>query len=86
MWLKKDKLISHNQEAERNKTQVDNVLHQKTEMSKEEKNKTKLDQGHSKSKVKVEDSKDSLPKKSDTQSSGQRKDQVREKLTKAVGI
>ncbi|XP_021044618.1 coiled-coil domain-containing protein 7-like isoform X4 [Mus pahari] len=64
------------QETERNKTQLDNVLPQKTEMFKEERTKTKMSQGQNKSKVKVEDSKDSLPKKSDTQLGGQRKDQI----------
>ncbi|XP_031205878.1 coiled-coil domain-containing protein 7-like isoform X1 [Mastomys coucha] len=64
------------QEAERNKTQLDSVQHQKTEVFKEEKNKTKPDRGQSKSKVKGEDPKDSLPKKSDTQSDGQKKDQI----------
>lgn len=79
MLFKPDKLISHNQEAERNKTQLDFVLHQKMETFKEEQSKTKLDRAHSKSKVKGEESKDSLPKKSDTQLSGQKKDQVRKK-------
>ncbi|XP_052023171.1 coiled-coil domain-containing protein 7-like isoform X2 [Apodemus sylvaticus] len=64
------------QEAERNKTQLDFVLHQKMETFKEEQSKTKLDRAHSKSKVKGEESKDSLPKKSDTQLSGQKKDQI----------
>ncbi|XP_076772187.1 coiled-coil domain-containing protein 7A isoform X2 [Arvicanthis niloticus] len=64
------------EEAERNKSQLDFVLHQKMEMFKEEKSKTKLDQSHSKSKVKGEDSKDYLSKKSDTQSGEQRKDQL----------
>ncbi|XP_021075901.1 coiled-coil domain-containing protein 7 [Mus pahari] len=63
------------QEAERNKTQLEFVLRRKMEMFKEE-SKTKLDRGQSQSKLKVEDSKDSLPKKSDTQLSGQRKDQI----------
>lgn len=55
------------------------------EMFKEE-SKTKVGQSQNKSKVKIEDSKDSLPKKSDTQLGEQRKDQVREKLTKVVSI
>ncbi|GAB1293828.1 Coiled-coil domain-containing 7A [Apodemus speciosus] len=63
------------EEAERNKTQLDFVLQQKMETFKEEQSKTKLDRGHSKSKVKGEGSKD-LSKKSDTQSSGQRKVQI----------
>lgn len=86
MWLKTDKLISHNQEAERSKSQLNLALNQKTAVPKEGKSKTKLDRAQSKSKVKVEDSKDSLLKKSDTQSAGQRQDQVRQTLTKAVSI
>ncbi|NP_001161841.1 uncharacterized protein LOC75453 isoform 1 [Mus musculus] len=64
------------QETERNKTQLDNVLPQKSEMFKEERTKTKRGQSQNKSKVKIEDSKDSLPKKSDTQLGEQRKDQI----------
>ncbi|XP_021009957.1 coiled-coil domain-containing protein 7, partial [Mus caroli] len=64
------------QETERNKTQLDNALPQKTEIFKEERTKTKLGQSQKKSKVKIEDSKDSLPKKSDTQLGEQRKDQI----------
>ncbi|XP_037062271.1 coiled-coil domain-containing protein 7 isoform X2 [Peromyscus leucopus] len=45
------------QEAERNKTQLDIVLHQEMEVFKEEKSKTKLDRVLSKSKVKGETSK-----------------------------
>ncbi|XP_032764553.1 coiled-coil domain-containing protein 7-like isoform X2 [Rattus rattus] len=64
------------QETERSKSQLNLALNQKTAVPKEGKSKTKLDRAQSKSKVKVEDSKDSLLKKSDSQSGGQRQDQT----------
>nr|XP_038954057.1 coiled-coil domain-containing protein 7 isoform X5 [Rattus norvegicus] len=74
------------QEAERSKSQLNLALNQKTAVPKEGKSKTKLDRAQSKSKVKVEDSKDSLLKKSDTQSAGQRQDQEAERSKSQLNL
>ncbi|XP_059119760.1 coiled-coil domain-containing protein 7 isoform X1 [Peromyscus eremicus] len=62
------------QEAERNKTQLDYVLHQEMEAFKEEKNKTKLERASSKSKVKGETSKQSHSAEKVAQPSEQKQD------------
>lgn len=76
------KLLSHQQEAEKNKNQLKDVLQHEMETLKDERSKTKVERVVSRSKGTLEDSKysQSMEKNAQLGRQQQNSDQVREKL------